>query len=117
MMTLIIQFFAASPDIPLISLVCGKLLFERVEICRKIRGLSFVLAGVLLTLMVSPIMYELWVLRGTGNANYLFFPQYALWICLAWFISEYILAHQKYYYPHWFPSSQKQVPNINENKK
>lgn len=45
--------------------------------------LSISLLIVNVCMVVSPLMTRLWLVYGTGNANYLFFQGFALWLLCA----------------------------------
>lgn len=61
------------------------------------RYLSFIITGILIPLIISPLMLDLWIKYGTGNANYLFFQGICIWIFCALGINEFILTYIKYF--------------------
>ena len=65
-----------------------------VEIIKKMRNLPLIVMGIAVPALVSPVMFSLWTIRGTGNANYFFFQGLCLWLFSAFFIVEFIIAYR-----------------------
>lgn len=61
----------------------------------NVRYLSLSYLVILLGVIFSPAMADIWIRLGTGNANFLFFPGLATWCMLAFFICEYLIAYDK----------------------
>ena len=66
------------------------LLMQYPHIICKMRHLPFIVTGIAVPLVLSPLMFVLWVDYGTGNANYFFFQGVCLWLFAALGIAEFI---------------------------
>ena len=53
---------------------------------------AFISIGILIPLVVSPVMFHQWAYLGTGNANFLFFQGFVMWIFCALGLIEYAAA-------------------------
>ena len=63
-----------------------------VSVVAAMRYLPWITLGFILPMAVSPTMWELWILRGTGNANYLFFQGMCMWLFSALALTEFVVA-------------------------
>ena len=55
----------------------------------KMRFVPFISLGIISSMVISPLMMYLWMAIGSGNANFLFFQGFALWIFFALAIIEF----------------------------
>jgi hypothetical protein len=55
----------------------------------KMRFLPFISLGIITPMIISPLMMSLWTTTGSGNANFLFFQGFMLWIFFALAIIEF----------------------------
>ena len=60
------------------------------SVIAHMRYLPIITMGIILPVVISPIMFDLWVKKGSGNANFLFFQGLALWVFLALFVIEFV---------------------------
>jgi len=74
-----------------VSIAIG-LLSRHAEVVARMRRLPLVLLGVLTAAALSPLTLQLWLSRGTGNANYLFFQGLALWVFASVGLVEFVKA-------------------------
>lgn len=71
------------------------LLVTERDIVQHLRNKVLVAIGLLIPLVLSPLMFDLWVRIGTGNANYLFFQGFIMWIFFGLGLIEYIKVIKK----------------------
>lgn len=77
----------------MVDVICGAiLLLQHEQIVQRMRHVPLIGAGIAVPLVVSPLMFMLWVDKGTGNANYCFFQGLCLWLFCALGISEFCVA-------------------------
>ena len=62
------------------------------QIISKMRLKSLILSGLVIPAMLSPWMAQLWLIHGSGNANFLFFQGLLMWLFAALGIIEFIIA-------------------------
>ena len=74
----------------------GILLLNHPEVISRMQNLSFIVMGIVVPLVLCPIMLDIWVRRGSGNANYFFFQGLCLWLFCALGITEFSAALLKY---------------------
>jgi len=74
-----------------LSIAIG-LLSRHGVVVSRMRNLSLVLLGLLAAATLSPLMLQLWLSRGTGNANFPFFQGLALWIFASLGLVEFVKA-------------------------
>lgn len=77
-------------EISIVDILFGLgLLLQYPQVVRKMRHLPFIATGIVVPLILSPLMFVLWVDYGTGNANYFFFQGVCLWLFAALGIAEF----------------------------
>jgi hypothetical protein len=74
-----------------LSIAIG-LLSRHGVVVSRMRNLPLILLGLLAAATLSPLMLQLWLSRGTGNANFLFFQGLALWIFASLGLVEFVKA-------------------------
>ena len=75
-----------------ILLISAMFLVNHSDVVAKMRSLPLITMGITVPLVVSPVMLDVWVQRGTGNANYFFFQGLCLWLFCALGITEFCSA-------------------------
>lgn len=94
-MTVVFILFMRDQRILDVLLAMAVLLFFQSKIVCRMRYLSLITAGILVPLLVSPAMTQLWLQYGTGNANYCFFQGLCQWLFCAFGINEFLLSYFK----------------------
>jgi len=95
MMVIVLLF---SRDLVLLDFVCCiALLMQHTEIIRGMHNLPIIAAGIAVPATLSPLMFSLWVERGTGNANYFFFQGLCLWLFSALGMVEFTSSFMRIY--------------------
>ena len=94
-MTVVFILFMRDQRILYVLLAMAVLLFFQSKIVCRMRYLSLITAGILVPLLVSPAMTQLWLQYGTGNANYCFFQGLCQWLFCAFGINEFLLSYFK----------------------
>lgn len=56
------------------------------------RSLPWIVCGITASLILSPLMFHLWLSLGTGNANFVFFQGLIMWLFAGLGIIEFIYA-------------------------
>ena len=96
-MMVIVMLF--SRDLVLLDFAFGiALLMQHTEIIRGMHTLPIIVAGITVPAILSPLMFSLWVDRGTGNANYFFFQGLCLWLFCALGIVEFTSSFMRTYH-------------------
>lgn len=67
-----------------LSLLCA-----HPRVVAKLRHLPVVMTGLAAGAWLSPTVLDLWVRRGSGNANFLFFQGLGMWLCAALGLSDF----------------------------
>ena len=75
-MLCIIHFFKYENSLSDIAVVVTILIALRPDIIVRMNYLPWYGVGLLLPSVLCPLMLYLWIVTGTGNANYLFFQVY-----------------------------------------
>jgi hypothetical protein len=82
LMIAVIFFFSRNVGLVDVIFVSSLFLFHLADV-QNMKYLGFVCAVMIVTMPVSLIVYDQWVIIGNANANYLFFPMLVLWFALA----------------------------------
>jgi hypothetical protein len=62
------------------------------KIIDAMRHKSWIIAGLVIPIILNFVMLELWLVKGSGNANFVFFQGLVMWIFLALGLIEFITA-------------------------
>jgi hypothetical protein len=82
-----------SSNLSIIDVIIASSMYLRYpDIVKKVRNFNLIVMGICVPLALSPLMLELWVATGVGNANYFFFQGICLWLFCALGIVEFINA-------------------------
>jgi hypothetical protein len=71
-------------------------LAQHMETVCQMRHLPFILAGILLPTLVTPLLLDLWTHKGTANANFVFFSLLVMWLFYVLGLIEFLTAHLKH---------------------
>mmetsp|Transcript_8410 Transcript_8410/g.11759 ORF Transcript_8410/g.11759 Transcript_8410/m.11759 type:complete len:93 (-) Transcript_8410:27-305(-) len=66
------------------------LLCSHFEILVKMQRLPLIFAGILLPAVLSPMMVDLWIIKGTGNANFLYFQGLCMYVFITIGLIEFL---------------------------
>jgi hypothetical protein len=76
-------------------LLAACLLAQHTAVVSQMRQLPWILIGISLPLVLTPVMLKMWIEYGTGNANYCFFQGICLWLFFALGVGEFCIAFMK----------------------
>ncbi|KAJ1421528.1 GPI transamidase subunit PIG-U [Ochromonadaceae sp. CCMP2298] len=93
MMAIVILFSRdlAAADV----LLAVGLLAQHTTVANQMRQLPWIVTGIQLPLVLTPVMLTMWIEYGTGNANYCFFQGICLWLFFALGVGEFCIAFMK----------------------
>jgi len=79
-----------------VLLAMAVLLCFHSKVIHRMRYVPLIAAGILVPILITPSMVQLWLLYGTGNANYCFFQGLCQWLFCAFGINEFLLSYFKH---------------------
>lgn len=72
--------------------LCVTLLGSHSEIVHAMRHKEWIFVGIAVPIILNHIIIDVWLVKGSGNANFMFFQGLVMWIFLALGMIEYVNA-------------------------
>lgn len=91
----VILFFDRSPTALDVIFHLINLSSHNTVILQEMRYIQVLLILIATTMVLSPSMVYMWVYVGNGNANFLFFQGFAMWLSYGLFIIEFVGASER----------------------